>query len=123
MSAEGGPVVDLGGCEGCGLGCAVACADGSAEPGIEARRLLIATGLGLTLLAAVVVVGTGGWLVAVGLALAALGLAVSLLAGLALRAGRPGGDRPARVAYRLVPVGVAGVLAAWIAMAAVHLFG
>jgi hypothetical protein len=104
-------VVELGGCDGCALGCAVACAGGRDDRASEARRVLIGSGL------AVAILSVGPGLVArqavvlfVALVSATLGLAVALLSGLALRAGRPVGDRYARLAFRLLPFGIAGML-------------
>jgi hypothetical protein len=109
-------VVDLGGCDGCSLGCAVACADGSRDAAAEARRVLAATGIALLLLAGVAaVITTVGWVATLGAAVAALGGGVAALAGVALRAGRPAGDGPARMAFRAVPIGVAGLVAVWCA--------
>jgi hypothetical protein len=118
-----GPVVDLGACEGCGLGCAVACA--ATRPGVaaEARRLLIATGAALVVLALVPASAGRVWLTAAALFLAGLGAAVSVLAWLARRVAPGAGDRLARAAYRLLPVAVGGLLLAWIAMGATLVMG
>jgi hypothetical protein len=113
MSGEAGTpgTVDLGGCAGCSLGCAVACADGGDDRALEARQVLIGSGL------AILVLGVGPGLVArhafvlgVGILTALLGAFVAVLAVVAVRAGRPAGDRPARLAFRLLPLGVAGML-------------
>jgi hypothetical protein len=73
--------------------------------------VLIGSGLALLLLGA----GPGlaarhPGVLAVGLLTALLGAAVAVLASLAVGAGRPVGDRPARLAFRLLPVGVAGMV-------------
>jgi hypothetical protein len=105
-------LVDLGGCEGCALGCAVTCEVGDEGRALSARQLLVASGLGAGVL------GLGPGLVArhpvvtaLGIVTALLGAAVAALAGLAVHRGRPAGDPPARVAYRLLTVAVVGVLA------------
>jgi hypothetical protein len=106
--AEAAEVVDLRGCDACALGCAVACADGDDDRPREARRVLVGSGL------AVVILSVGPGLVArhavvavLGLTSAVLGLMVALLSGLALRGRGPGGDRYARLAFRLLPFAVA----------------
>jgi hypothetical protein len=103
--------IELGGCEGCSLGCAVACGDDREDRALEARQVLLGSGL------AVVLLSVGPALVArhtlvfgLGMVGALLGLSVAILAGLAVRVGRPAGDRPARLAFRLLPVGIAGML-------------
>jgi hypothetical protein len=103
--------VDLGGCGGCALGCAVTCADGGEDEAREARQVLVGSGVAILLL------GLGPGLtarhpgvLALGALTAILGGAVAVLATVAVRAGRPAGDRPARLGFRLLPVGVAGML-------------
>jgi hypothetical protein len=105
-------VVDLGGCDGCALGCAVTCASGRPDRPRSARRVLVSSGLA----AAVLALGPG--LVArhpvwstTGVATALVGLLVAALAAVALRRGRPAGDGPARAAYRLLGLAVVGVVA------------
>jgi hypothetical protein len=110
--------IDLGGCEGCGIGCAVACASDVDNAGQDARRVLSATGLGIVLLALVPVLLLDGWARALAAAGAALGTWIAVLAVLALRRGRPGGDGAARLAFRLVPLGMAALLVLWVLVAA-----
>jgi hypothetical protein len=105
--------IDLGGCGGCGIGCAVACESDADNGGEDARRVLAATGVGILLLALLPGVVLGGWGRAAAAAVGALGALVALLAVLALRRGRPAGDGPARLAFRLVPAGMALLLASW----------
>jgi hypothetical protein len=105
--------VDLGGCGGCGIGCAVACDRDAGNAGEEARRVLAATGVGILLLATVPGVVVGGLGLAAAGAVAGVGALVALLAVLALRRGRPAGDGAARLAFRLVPAGMALLLALW----------
>ena len=102
--------VDLGGCGGCGLGCAVTCDAPGTDVAIRARQVLIATGIALLLLSAVPGLVVGGWALVPAAATSAAGLVVALAAVLALRRGRGAGDGHARLAYRLVPVGMAGLL-------------
>jgi hypothetical protein len=111
QDAEATGVVELGGCGGCAFGCAVACADGRDDRASEARRVMIGSGV------AVVILSVGPGLVArhavvlvLALSSAVLGFAAALVSGLALRAGRPGGDRYARIAFRLLPLAVAGMV-------------
>jgi hypothetical protein len=111
QDASTSDALDLGGCEGCALGCAVACADGREDRATAARRVLVGSGVGVLLLslgpglvarhAVVLVVGVVGTV---------LGALVALLAAIALVAGRPAGDRYARLAFRLLPPGIAGML-------------
>jgi hypothetical protein len=103
--------VDLGGCGGCALGCAVTCAEGREDEALEARQVLIGSGVAVLLLG----LGPGltarhPWVLALGVLTAILGSAVAGLAAVAVRAGRPAGDRPARLGFRLLPAGVAGML-------------
>jgi hypothetical protein len=112
---SGQDVVDLGGCDGCGLGCAVACATGGVDTAREARRVLVATGLALAVLAGAPALVTGAaWVLAAGLATLLAGLVTAGLGLVALGRGRPAGDGAARLAYRLVPLGVAGLLVTWL---------
>jgi hypothetical protein len=111
----GGEATDLGGCEGCALSCAVACTSGEGDRTREARQVLIGSG------AAIVLLSVGPALVArqplvgtLGLLAATLGAVVAVLAGVAVRAGRPRGDGVARFAFRLLPVGLAGLLSTWV---------
>jgi hypothetical protein len=111
QDAEAAEVVELGGCDGCALGCAVTCADGGADRASEARRVLVGSGL------AVVILSVGPGLVArhaavlvLGLTTAVLGLTVAVLSGLARRGRGHGGDRYARSAFRLLPFAVAGMV-------------
>jgi hypothetical protein len=111
QDAEAAEVVDLGGCDGCALGCAVSCAGGRDDRTNGSRQVLVGSGV------AVVILSLGPGLVArqavvlvLGLASAVLGLTVALLSVLALRAGGPGGDRYARTAFRLLPFAVAGMV-------------
>jgi hypothetical protein len=104
-------LLDLGSCGGCALGCAVACETGDDERALSARQLLVVSGLGAAVL------GLGPGLVArhpvvtaIGVATALLGLTVAVLAGVSVRQGRPSGDVPARLAYRVLGLAVAGVL-------------
>jgi hypothetical protein len=105
--------IDLGGCEGCGIGCAVACASDGDNPGRDARRVLSATGVGIVVLALVPVLLLDGWARGVAVAGAGLGVWITVLAVVALRQGRPGGDGPARLAFRSVPAGMALLLGLW----------
>jgi hypothetical protein len=114
---SGEATIDLGGCEGCGLGCAVACASDDGRPGREARRVLCATGLGIVLLALVPALLLDGWARAAGAVGGGLGACITVLAALALRRGRPGGDGAARLAFRMVPVAMALLLALWVLVA------
>lgn len=112
---SGDEVVDLGGCEGCALGCAVACEGGRQERALEARRVLIGSGIALGILGVGPVLATRQAIVlSLGTVTVVLGLLVALLAGLAVRAGRPRGDRPARWAFRLLPAGVVTMVLAWV---------
>jgi hypothetical protein len=111
QDAESAAAIEPGGCDGCALGCAVACADGRDDRTGEARRVLVGSGL------AVMILSLGPGLVArqavvlvLALVSAAVGLTVALLSGLALRAGRPEGDRYARSGFRLLPFGIVGML-------------
>jgi hypothetical protein len=115
---SGPDVVDLGGCEGCGLGCAIACASGQRDTARHARQVLAATGVALAVLAGVPAVVTAhAWITVLGTVAALAGAVTTVLAVAALRAGRPGGDAAARLAYRVMPLGVAGMAATWLAVA------
>ena len=108
--------VDLGGCGGCSIGCAVACADGRADRATEARQTLVASGVGILFLAVVPGLVVAALTVqAFAFVAAWSGAATSVLAAVAVRRGRPAGDRPARLAYRLLPVGVAAMVLTWVA--------
>lgn len=114
---ESPDVVDLGGCDGCGLGCAVACASGQRDTARQARQVLVGTGVALLVLCGVpALIAPVGWLTALGALAAGLGLTVAGLAAVALASGRPDGDRWATTAYRLVPAGVGGMVVVWVAL-------
>jgi hypothetical protein len=111
----GDEATDLGGCGSCALSCAVACTSGDGDRAREARQVLIGSG------AAIVLLSVGPALVArqplvgtLGLLTATLGVVVAVLAGIAVRAGRPRGDGVARLAFRLLPLGLAGLLSTWV---------
>ena len=126
MTAAQGPsdAVDLGGCGGCSLGCAVSCADGREDRATEARQTLVASGVGILFLAVVPGLVVGALVVqALAFTAAWCGATTSALAAVAVRRGRPAGDRPARLAYRILPVGVAAMALTWLAAAATFLAG
>jgi hypothetical protein len=116
VNGEADPVVDLGGCGGCGIACAVACSNEPEAAG-QVRRTLLATGAAIAALALVPVAVGGTWLTAVGLVLVVLGATVSVLAGVALRAGPATGQAAVQGAYRLLPLALGGLLASWVAVA------
>lgn len=117
MNPDASPAVDLGGCDGCSAGCAVACASSNPGATADALRLLIATGAAVALLALVPTVAGGAWLAVAALALGGLGAAISVLAVLALRASPGRGEALARAAYRLLPLAVGGLLFSWAVVA------
>jgi hypothetical protein len=115
----GGELVELGGCDGCVRGCALGCAEawarGADDRALGSRQVLIGSGVAVVLLS----VGPGlvarqPVVVGIGLLTALVGAGVAVLAALAVRAGRPGGDRRARQAFRLLPVGVVGMVLTWV---------
>jgi hypothetical protein len=113
--AAGGEAIDLGGCDGCALGCAVTCASGDEDRAVEARQVLIGSGAGVVLLS----VGPGlvarnDLVLAVASLSVVLGALVAVLAALAVRAGRPAGDGRARLAFRLLPVAVLATAVTWV---------
>jgi hypothetical protein len=113
--AAGDGTIDLGGCEGCALGCAVACESGDEVRAREARQVLIGSGVGVVMLS----IGPGlvarqPLVLAVAVVTAALGVLVAVLAGLAVRAGRPDGDGTARGGFHLLPPAMVGVLITWL---------
>jgi hypothetical protein len=114
----GDAALDLGGCEGCALSCAVTCSTGDDDRVREARRVLIGSGVALLLLSVgPALVARQPLVAALGLLTAALGAVVAALAGVAVRAGRPRGDRVARLAFRLLPVGLVGMCSTWVGTA------
>lgn len=120
MTTAGEPsdAVDLGGCGGCSLGCAVSCAGGREDRAAEARQVLVASGVGILFLAVVPGLVVGALVVqALAFVAAWCGVAITVLAATAVRRGRPGGDRTARFAYRVLPVGVAAMAATWLGAA------
>ncbi|MBS3941719.1 MAG: hypothetical protein KG028_12245 [Actinobacteria bacterium] len=126
MTAAQGPsdAVDLGGCGGCSLGCAVSCADGREDRATDARQTLVASGVGILFLAVVPGLVVGALIVqALAFVAAWCGATTAALAALAVRRGRPEGDRPARLAYRVLPAGVAAMTAAWLAAVADFVIG
>lgn len=123
-TAEGPDAVDLGGCDGCSLGCAVSCADGREDRATEARQTLVASGVAILFLAVVPGLVVGELVVqALAFVAAWCGAVTSGLAAVAVRRARPAGDRPARVAYRVLPAGVAAMALTWIAAAVVFVVG
>lgn len=118
-----GAEVDLGGCDGCGLGCALTCASQSAGRVRRARGTLTATGLALLLLGSVPGVVVGSWARVPAAVAALLGVAVALLGAGSRRAHGARGDLAARWAYRLVPAGTAALLVTWLAAVAIALVG
>jgi hypothetical protein len=111
----GDETVELGGCQGCSLGCAVACERGDEARAQEARQVLIGSGVGVVMLS----IGPGlvarqPLVLAVAVVTAALGVLVAVLAGLAVRAGRPDGDVKARGGFHLLPAAMVGVLITWL---------
>ena len=126
MTAADGPrdAIDPGGCGGCSLGCAVSCADGREDRATEARQTLVASGVGILFLAVVPGLVVGALLVqALAFVAAWCGAATSVLAAVAVRHGRPDGDRPARLAYRVMPVGLAAMVLTWVAALVVFVVG
>ncbi|MFA9445479.1 hypothetical protein [Egicoccus sp. AB-alg6-2] len=122
MTSLDGDGIDLGGCGGCSFGCAVACADGRRDRAEQARRTLVASGVALFFLAVVPGLVAGAVVVqAAAIAAASCGAAVAGSAAVAVRRGRPRGDRPARFAYRVLPVAVALMVLTWAAAVVAHL--
>ncbi len=119
MSEGVGDEIDLGGCEGCSLSCGVTCAAGpsrGAEHADQARQVLLAAGVAVALLAlGPALVGGAALAPATGAAAVGCAATVAVLAQISRRRGRPGGDVPARAAYRLLPLAVALMLATWVA--------
>jgi len=115
-AAAGGGDVDLGGCSGCSLGCAVACSDGREDRATEARQTLVASGLAVVFLAIVPGLVSRSAVVQVVAAVGAFCGTVTLVAAAyAVRRGRPAGDAAARLGYRVLPAGVAAMAATWVA--------
>jgi hypothetical protein len=111
----GGATVDLGGCEGCALSCAVTCATGDEDRSREARLVLIGSGVALVLLSVgPALVARQPLVGAVGLLTATLGAVAAVLAGVAVRLGRPRGDVVARSAFRILPTALVGMLSTWV---------
>ncbi|MFA9428982.1 hypothetical protein [Egicoccus sp. AB-alg2] len=119
-----GDTIDLGGCSGCSLGCAVACSDGREDRATEARQTLVASGVAVVFLAVVPGLVSRSLLVQALAALgAACGAATLATAAYAVRRGRPAGDRAARLGFRALPLGVAAMAATWVAALVVWLTG
>jgi hypothetical protein len=114
----GDAAVDLGGCDGCALACAVTCATGDEDRTREARQVLIGSGVAIVLLSVGPALVAGQPVVgALGLLTATLAAVAAVLAGVALRVGRPRDDGAARLAFRLLPVGLVGMLSTWVGVA------
>jgi hypothetical protein len=114
----GDAAVDLGGCDGCALTCAVTCATGDEDRSREARQVLIGSGVAIVLLSVgPALVARQPVVGALGLLTATLAAVAAVLAGVALRVGRPRGDGAARLAFRLLPVGLVGMLSTWVGVA------
>jgi hypothetical protein len=107
-----GPEVDLGGCGGCGLGCALTC-DASPRVG-QARQVLAATGVALLVLGVVPGLVVGGWTLLPAALTALAGLLIAACGVHAARSEGSGAQASARVGFRVVPVGVLALGLTWL---------